>query len=525
MTLHPRERAAVPRRQFIRLVRARRGRGRSRPVAARGCGGDDGRRCRRTAGRAEGRRRKLSRPDDPATLPTFDDIPAIADGLPIETGHAQGLQLRGVHLPRRAQAAFEKEYGVTVEVTTFTSMDEAVAKLASGEVAFDVFFPTPDRIGKLAAGKLLQPLNKTYLPNLTNVWESLQDPFYDQGSVYTVPYTLYTTGIGYRIDAVAKAARRLRPTRTTSSGTPANAGQVYVLEDDREVFGMAMLRADPDADVNTEDAGAIDAALADVVRAHRRRQRQGRRRGLHRAAREAGLGAPVLVGRRRQRPVLPARGRVDRQHRLLVPARRQRRRRQRHASPSCAARPSRCSPTRSSTTCSTTTHALENYGWLGYQPPQNVARPRPRRRRRVRAGPPGHRGRPPGGLRRPASSCCSCRWPASGSGTTPGRRSRPVADIADASRGATRRLWPALAAPGVLWLVALFVVPFYGVLAVAFGTRRPDLRQRRAGVEPAATGTSTRSATSSSASSSAELGDGLRPHRSCTSAPRCRSAS
>ena len=39
-------------------------------------------------------------------------------------------------------------------------MDEAVAKLSSGEADFDVFFPTPDVIGKLAAGKLLQPLNK-----------------------------------------------------------------------------------------------------------------------------------------------------------------------------------------------------------------------------------------------------------------------------------------------------------------------------------------------------------------------------
>ncbi len=34
-------------------------------------------------------------------------------------------------------------------------------------------------------------------------------------------------------------------------------------------------------------------------------------------------------------------------------------------------------------------------------------------------------------------------------------------------------MWPALAAPGVLWLVLLFVVPFYGVMAVAFGQLDP----------------------------------------------------
>jgi ABC-type spermidine/putrescine transport system permease subunit I len=31
-----------------------------------------------------------------------------------------------------------------------------------------------------------------------------------------------------------------------------------------------------------------------------------------------------------------------------------------------------------------------------------------------------------------------------------------------------RRLWPILAAPGVLWLIALFLVPFYAVMAIAF---------------------------------------------------------
>ena len=40
-----------------------------------------------------------------------------------------------------------------------------------------------------------------------------------------------------------------------------------------------------------------------------------------------------------------------------------------------------------------------------------------------------------------------------------------------------RGLWPSLAFPGVLWLVLLFVVPFYAVLGVAFGTVDPVLFQ------------------------------------------------
>jgi spermidine/putrescine transport system permease protein len=41
------------------------------------------------------------------------------------------------------------------------------------------------------------------------------------------------------------------------------------------------------------------------------------------------------------------------------------------------------------------------------------------------------------------------------------------------SVGERRWLWPAFAAPGVLWLLALFLVPFYAVLAVAMGRLDP----------------------------------------------------
>jgi ABC-type spermidine/putrescine transport system permease subunit I len=43
-----------------------------------------------------------------------------------------------------------------------------------------------------------------------------------------------------------------------------------------------------------------------------------------------------------------------------------------------------------------------------------------------------------------------------------------VAEPAPGHERATRRLWPALALPGTLWLVALFLVPIYAVMAVAF---------------------------------------------------------
>ena len=48
---------------------------------------------------------------------------------------------------------------------------------------------------QLIEGKLVQPLNHSYIPNITQAWSDFTNPFYDQGWQYTVPYTIYTTGI------------------------------------------------------------------------------------------------------------------------------------------------------------------------------------------------------------------------------------------------------------------------------------------------------------------------------------------
>jgi putrescine transport system permease protein len=40
-----------------------------------------------------------------------------------------------------------------------------------------------------------------------------------------------------------------------------------------------------------------------------------------------------------------------------------------------------------------------------------------------------------------------------------------------------RWLWPGFASPGIVWLIVLFLVPFYAVVAVAFGTVDPVLLQ------------------------------------------------
>ncbi len=200
---------------------------------------------------------QFARPDNPVTHPVYEDNPAIAAGLEPESGTLRIYNWNGYLWPR-IKRDFEKEYGVKVEETFFSTTDEAVAKISSGAVDFDVFFPTQDRVGRLIAGKLLQPLNHTYLPNLTNVWPSVQDPWYDKGSRYTVPYAIWTTGIGYRADKVKTKPQDLENPYEIYWDV-ANDGKVYVLDDSRDAPGHMLLK-NGIMDVNTEDPEHIELA-------------------------------------------------------------------------------------------------------------------------------------------------------------------------------------------------------------------------------------------------------------------------
>ncbi len=261
MTFHPRERpvrGGIDRRTFLRRSAFGAAAVTLGPSLLAACGGDD----TGGGGGGGGEAVQLSRPDNPVTLPTFDDIPAIADGLDPEAGPLKIYNYAEYIAPQTLRG-FRQEYGVDVEVTTFTSMDEAVARLSGGQADFDLFFATTDVIGKVATGRLLQPLNPSYLGNSGNVWEQLQDPFYDVGANYSRPYTMYTTGIGYRIDRVTQAPDGYDNPYDIFWDS-AYSGDLFLLEDDREVLGMAMLRAGQ-TDVNTEDAEQVDAALADIL--------------------------------------------------------------------------------------------------------------------------------------------------------------------------------------------------------------------------------------------------------------------
>ena len=183
---------------------------------------------------------------------------SIKDGLKPEAGPLKIFNFDSYVNPDLI-TSFEDKYGVKVELTTFTTDDEAVTKIASGAVDVDLdLSASTTTLFKLIDTGLIQPLNKTYLTNIGNVAAALRDPYYDKGGTYTVPYTVFSTGIGFRADRVDAGA-----VSWDTLWDPQYKGVTSLLDDSREGLSAAMLRKKL-TDVNTGDAAVIKQAGSDL---------------------------------------------------------------------------------------------------------------------------------------------------------------------------------------------------------------------------------------------------------------------
>ena len=196
----------------------------------------------------------LPRQDSPVKWPIYSDNKPIASGLEPEKNATLQLYNWVAYINESVVKSFCKKYNCSAQVTTFNTMEEALAKLSSGELKVDVFFPTVSVLGQLVAAKLIRPLNHSYIPNIANAWPDYLDPFYDQSWQYTTPYSIYTTGIAWRKDKVNLAPSWNMPWQASSY-----RGKVAVLDDYRESLSLALLHAG-NTNLNTTSTPQIQAA-------------------------------------------------------------------------------------------------------------------------------------------------------------------------------------------------------------------------------------------------------------------------
>jgi spermidine/putrescine transport system substrate-binding protein len=184
----------------------------------------------------------LPRPNNPVTWPVYAGNHSIASGMKPERDATLQVFNWVAYVNPQTLKDFGKKFGCKVQVTTFNTMSEAMSKLRSGQVNFDVFMGvTVDQMGALVESKLIQPLNHTYLPNISQAWPDFTNPFYDGKWQYTVPYTIYTTGIAWRKDHVNENPYQM----SNPWAMPWQAkykGKVAILDDYREGISLGLMK-------------------------------------------------------------------------------------------------------------------------------------------------------------------------------------------------------------------------------------------------------------------------------------------
>jgi spermidine/putrescine transport system substrate-binding protein len=93
---------------------------------------------------------------------------------------------------------FELECNCQVVETDYESNAEMAAKLkAGGDSQYDVVIPSSYYVPELADEGLIQPIDHSQIPHFSNLFPKFQNPDYDPGDKYSVPYQWGTTGIVY----------------------------------------------------------------------------------------------------------------------------------------------------------------------------------------------------------------------------------------------------------------------------------------------------------------------------------------
>lgn len=158
---------------------------------------------------------------------------------------------------------FSQSSGVRVQVDSYGSNDELVAKLAGtrGTSGYDVVVPTGSRIPLMVEHGLIQPLDLDRIPNFANMDSNFIDQQFDPGNKYSICKAWGTTGYIYDRTVIKRDLTSWQDF-IDAAGKEAS-GRTAVLEDPWELAAIAL--AAMGEDVNTENSDVLKQARSIVV--------------------------------------------------------------------------------------------------------------------------------------------------------------------------------------------------------------------------------------------------------------------
>lgn len=152
---------------------------------------------------------------------------------------------------------FEKEYDVKINYDVFANNEDLLAKIKAGGGGYDLIQPSDYMVETMIKLDLLEPLNKDNIPNFGNIAETFVNPPYDPDNKYSIVYMSGVTGIAYNTKYIKDEIDSWE-----DLWNPAYKGKVLLLDDNREIIGMALKKLGKSN--SSKDDAEIAAAVAEL---------------------------------------------------------------------------------------------------------------------------------------------------------------------------------------------------------------------------------------------------------------------
>ncbi|MGO5093325.1 extracellular solute-binding protein [Clostridium sp. LCP25S3_F10] len=154
---------------------------------------------------------------------------------------------------------FEKEYNVKVNYSTFSSNEEMLAKLMGGNVPYDLVVTSDYAIEIMTKQKLVQPIDKNNVPNLSNIDKNVLDLAFDPKNTYSLPYMWGGNNI-----VIDKTKVTKKITSFDDLWDSQFKNSMVILDDPRVMIGLALQKNG--YSINTKNPKELQKAKEDLIK-------------------------------------------------------------------------------------------------------------------------------------------------------------------------------------------------------------------------------------------------------------------
>ena len=153
------------------------------------------------------------------------------------------------YIPNEVVIDFEKETGIKVNYSTYSSNEELLAKLSSSkEGTYDLIFPSDYMLEIMIRRDMLETMDISKLNNFNNLNDKYLGLEYDENNEYSIPFIAASTVISYNKEFVKEDI-----TSYNNLLNPKYKNEIVLIDDQRIIIGMALLANGFDMNSVNED--------------------------------------------------------------------------------------------------------------------------------------------------------------------------------------------------------------------------------------------------------------------------------